>query len=184
MRGHEPGRPSAQTGHEQGSSGELLSWLKGNPLDLRYLWPMLQPLVATDELLIEIIYNAKTFATSFARLLKAEVSRFNEAHAANGRHVGLALPRFRPEHALFAPESAIWGPDDEARPMDDVIWVRTGDEGTCVRHKGQSTRFVHARASFGHPNRLGARLYARAIAGALGLGAPDFRALSGEEALA
>lgn len=118
-----------------------------------------------------VAMNAQAFYVASTRALAASARTANER--INGR-VSFACAAFTPRHAYAAPDTALWlvptggATNDEVNqarnaqvcPRDDLLTLSGATPGSV----GFEMKRLQCRvASMGHPNLLGARMYADAI---------------------
>jgi lysophospholipase L1-like esterase len=107
--------------------------------------------------------RSQKWAEAMNTMLQEAVANFD----AGRRIAAFVDPAFRPEHAIFAPESLLWA-FHKGDPTDPMAEVR---RKFCDAQNVLGFERIHVEcASLGHPAQLGARRYAdAAIAEAKGL---------------
>jgi aryl-phospho-beta-D-glucosidase BglC (GH1 family)/lysophospholipase L1-like esterase len=115
----------------------------------------------------KVVARSLLFDRESKRALKRAVDNANTT--LGGDRVVRVLPGFRPENAVFAPESWLWGLNGDLTPRDVAI---APARERCCRDAGARVDYgICTRASVGHPNPRGAQAYADAIAATV-LGTP------------
>jgi hypothetical protein len=108
-----------------------------------------------------IVTNCMTFATEANRQLQLAIDDVNTYMGGPAR-IFLAVPAFRPENAVLAPDPWVYGINSGSAgvtPQDPIAAARSAD---CAA-AGSRTPWYCSLASLAHPNARGAQAYFDAI---------------------
>ncbi len=115
--------------------------------------------------------NCRVFAEHSEKCLQAAVDDINaelgRGDPAAPNRVTLVVPPFGAPNSAFAPDPWVFAVklDIGLTPQDDLAQHR---QGVCsIAPENRTNRWQCERASAGHPNKRGARVYAREVLGAL-----------------
>ena len=129
-----------------------------------------EPEAAADAV-AQLTMTTTLFATTANDAIAQAVDQVNETYA-DTTAIRFADPQFKPENAVFAPESWLWGMTSETDlvgfldlgfdvfPEDPVHEIRLK---VCATRYGLDSLLICAYASVGHPNTDGANAYANAV---------------------
>jgi hypothetical protein len=109
----------------------------------------------------QLIHRSRLFVLRAHESLARAVATLNSEHKLNGAdRAFLAVPDFRDEHAVLAPDALLWGVNDDGSPEDPIAADRAR---SCRVQKDVIDRTICEHASAGHPNPKGTAYYAQAI---------------------
>lgn len=97
--------------------------------------------------------------------LQRALRELTEAVPEMRARVFYADPKFKPEHAIGAPESLLFGINADLSPQDPAV-IAEGRARACEEHAAKLNpvqQLACPRATVGHPNPAGAQRYADAI---------------------